>query len=117
LRGRNSRNSRNSRILGRSDAVDVGLKETAGFLEDGHCGRRFAIVKIGGENQVVAAFLQRSLRDVQEANLVSLTSAFETLGYVRRNRDSRPAELAGKSVSLLARERTRQLIDSQRQIV
>src|SRR5688572_4755139 len=75
----------------------VGVEETAGFLQRSHEESGVTVSKIARENQVVAAFLERALRNIHASCFVGCAPPPEALGNVGRNGDCGPAHLRRKA--------------------
>src|SRR5207247_3291487 len=95
----------------------VRAEHTADFFR---CGGQFgsvSITEILRQDQIVAALLQRSLRQVHEAGLVQSAAPPESLGDVGRNRYCRPPHLRRQAISFLSREASRESVDGQYELM
>src|SRR5438093_13784976 len=71
----------------------VGVQQTAGFFECAHQRLGFAIAQILGEDQIVAAFFQRSLCNIQEPGLFGSAALTESVSDVGRDGNGSPTHL------------------------
>jgi hypothetical protein len=53
------------------------------------------------QNQVIAAFFEGALCDIEKSGLLVQTALFKSFGYIGRNRDSGSTGLGGKTIPRL----------------
>ncbi len=70
--------------------MEVAIQKTAGLVEQTQQGISIRIAEILGQDQIVAAFLKRSLGNVQESCFIRAATSLEAFSNVRRYGDSRP---------------------------
>jgi hypothetical protein len=75
------------------DPFDVRLRHPAYFVEIWSELACIAVPEVAGENQVILAFFQRCLRDIQQMDLLLCATLFEALGDIRRYRYASSAHL------------------------
>src|SRR5712692_2285966 len=71
----------------------VGVEKPAGFLQRGGQGAGVAVSEVVGKDQVIAAFFERSFRDVQVARFVGFAAPAESFGDIGGNGHRRAAHL------------------------
>src|SRR6185437_8355108 len=75
-----------------------------------------AVIQIFRQNQIVTAFFQGALRDVQESGFVRAPAFFESFRDVGWNGDRRATKLGGQPVSFMAWKLFRETINAQNQL-
>jgi hypothetical protein len=76
-----------------------------------------AVAEVPGQDEVVAALLERSLGDVHEARLVLLATSSEPFRDIGWDRNCCPAQLHRQAIRLVPRETRREGIDCQHKSV
>jgi len=101
------------RCLRQQQSLKIGIQKSAYLLQNSHRLRRFGVPKVLRQDQIIAALLQRPLRNVKEARLVAFAAPLKPLRDIRRYGHSGPPHLATESEKLMLRKAARQSIYSQ----
>src|SRR3990172_6626058 len=95
------------------NSLRIPMKQTAGLFEGIHQVFGLAVSQILRQNQVIPAFLNRSLGHIHESDLVRSSSPTEPFRNISCDGDRRPSHLAAKAIRLLPRKALRECVDRE----
>src|SRR4028118_1656832 len=95
---------------------DVAREKFADLFKLPHMLFCVSVAEIACQDQVVATFFQRALRDVHEARLVTTSFLLETLRDICRYRNCGTPELRSQAINLFSRKVFAQTVHTQNKL-